>query len=161
MLKCYNDFIDMIIELSFMPWRNWLIVFIFLVGLTILIKVIILYRRLRLKQNTSWLDRETIKKEWQKIESLLETGQGANYKLAILEADKLLDEVLKQMGFGGSSLAERLKLASAKFTRLRQVWPAHKIRNLLVHEVNYHLNFSEAKRSIKIFKKCLRELGAL
>lgn len=151
----------MVIELDFADWQNWLIVFILLLGLTILIKIIFLYKKLKLKQRTDWLDQKAIKKEWQKIENLLDSNNEANYKLAILEADKLLDEVLKQMGFGGSTLAERLKVASAKFTKLRQVWSAHKIRNLLVHQTNYHLSFSEAKRSIKNFKKALRELGIL
>ena len=52
------------------------------------------------------------KEEWNKIEELASYGKEMNLKLAIIEADKLLDSVLKKMYFPGKTMAERLKSAS-------------------------------------------------
>jgi len=79
----------------------------------------------------------------------------------LLKADNLFDDVLKSVGFGGSTLGERLKVASYKYPKLREVWEAHKIRNRLVHESEFELSLSQTKRAIEIFKRALKNLGAI
>jgi hypothetical protein len=107
------------------------------------------------------LDKEGIKKQWQSIEDLLKKPGEMNYKLAVLEADKLLDYVLKSMTMPGKDLAERLRFASFKFTKLKRVWWAHGVRNQLVHETSFHLGYGLAKKAVKEFKRALEEIGAL
>lgn len=107
------------------------------------------------------LDKEGVKKQWQGIEKLLSQPGEMNYKLAVLEADKLLDYVLKSMAMPGKDLAERLRFASFKFTKLKRVWWAHGVRNQLVHESSFHLGRSLAKKAVKEFKGALEEMGAL
>ncbi len=153
---------NIILTFDFSSLFIWLVVII--IGIVVLLIVFRIVRFIKktFRQKELWgLDKEEIKKRWKEIESLLDKKNEMSFKLAILEADKLLDYTLKHMGFGGSSLGQRLKLACYKFTRLHQVWPAHRTRNQLVHEPNYRLNYWRTKKVIKIFKKGLEELEVL
>ena len=107
------------------------------------------------------MSREEIQKRWDQIEGLLARREDISWKLAVLEADKLLDHSLKAMGFGGNSLGERLKLAAYKHPNIRNVWPAHIVRNKLAHEASYSLGQGTARQAISQFKKALQELGVM
>jgi len=107
------------------------------------------------------LDKQGIKKRWQEIEKMLDGPGEMNYKLAVMEADKVLDYVLKSMSMSGKDMGERIRFASFRFSRLKKVWWAHVLRNQLVHEATFSLAHSTAKRAIKTFERALRELGAL
>jgi hypothetical protein len=107
------------------------------------------------------LDRKGFQKEWAKIEDLLKKKEETNYKLALIEADKLLDFVLKSMAMPGQDLSERLKFATAKYVKLREVRWAHGMRNKVVHDTDFDLEFDSVRSAIKAFKRALVELGAL
>jgi hypothetical protein len=100
-------------------------------------------------------------KDWAKITARLETGLESEYKLAVIEADSILNDILKRMGFGGETLGERLeKLTVATFPNLEQIWGAHKIRNNIVHDPDYRLTLDEARRVLEIYEQALRNLQA-
>src|SRR3989344_556442 len=82
-------------------------------------------------------------------------------KMAIVEADKLLDSSLKSMTIPGETLGERLKFASYKYPELRKVWFAHKLRNQLVHEASFEISVSQAKAALHEYKKALRVIHVL
>lgn len=107
------------------------------------------------------LDRKGLQKQWGEIEKLLNKQEEINYKLALIEADKLLDFVLKSMAMPGNDLNERLKFATAKYENLRNVRWAHGMRNKVVHEADFYLEFDATRSAIKSFKRALVELGAL
>ncbi|MDP1538726.1 MAG: hypothetical protein Q8M00_01715, partial [bacterium] len=54
-----------------------------------------------------------IEKDWRKIIARLDTGLESEYKLAVIEADNMVNETLKRMGYGGESLGERLEKLTA------------------------------------------------
>lgn len=107
------------------------------------------------------LDRQGIAKRWEEIEVMLHKKGDMTDKVAILEADKLLDHVLKAMAMPGSSLGERLKAASYKYPKINKVWWAHKIRNQLVHEASFGINHRTARSAVREFEKALKLLGVL
>ncbi len=107
------------------------------------------------------IDHKFFKDRWMQIESLLQQGKQMNYKLAIIEADKLLDHALKMLNFPGKATAERLQFASYKYGELKRVWWAHKVRNMVVHEVKYELSAGETKKVIKAFETALKLLHCL
>ncbi|HTK04662.1 MAG TPA: hypothetical protein VL500_03695 [Candidatus Eisenbacteria bacterium] len=106
-------------------------------------------------------DRETMRRRWREIEQMLSAPGEMSRKVAVLEADKLLDFALKALAFPGMTLGERLKFAQYKYPELRDVWWAHKVRNQLAHEASYHLDASVAKSALKAFEKALLRLGAI
>jgi hypothetical protein len=106
-------------------------------------------------------DRELVKQKWAEIQDLMVLGRPSNFRQAILEADKLLDFVLKKMNYKGPSLADRLRAARDRFSDYQGVWDAHKIRNRLVHEVGSEIFNWDAKEAIKKFEKAFKDLGVI
>ena len=105
------------------------------------------------------LDQKNIHLKWQKIHTLLQEKNDFAWRQAVIEADNIFDELLKHKGFGGSSLGERLKIAQGRYKELRAVWPAHILRNRLVHETDTHINQHQAKKAVADFQVALRALG--
>ncbi|MEK7159375.1 MAG: hypothetical protein AAB575_05500 [Patescibacteria group bacterium] len=112
-------------------------------------------------RNKSEVDRKFYREQWKKILEIMSYGKEMNCKLAVIEADKLLDEALKAMCFPGATMAERLKFGSYKFPQLKHVWWAHNVRNQVVHESRYVLKNGEAKIVLRLFRDALRELNVL
>jgi hypothetical protein len=80
--------------------------------------------------------------------------------LAIIDADKLLDEALRKHRFKGKTMGERLVSAQRMISDNDAVWYAHKLRNRLVHEPNVRLKKNEARTALAGFRQGLRDLGA-
>ncbi len=106
------------------------------------------------------LPKRKIIKQWEDIQIKFERGDDANMKLAIIEADKLLDSVLERMGYGGTSMGEKLqKIKPEQFPRLDLLWEAHKVRNNIVHNPEYTFTRADAERTLEIFRSVLDDLG--
>lgn len=96
--------------------------------------------------------------QWENLLKYLESDNSSDWKLAILEADKLLDEMVEKMGYPGSNLGERLKVIEpSDFITLQAAWDAHKVRNQIAHEPQYQLTQREARKTIDLFEKVFRE----
>ena len=101
-------------------------------------------------------------KQWQKTKGRLETELESEYKLAVIEADSALDEILKKMGYPGDTIGEKLeKINVAVLPSVEEVREAHKIRNNIVHDPDYRINLDGVKKVITIYEKALTDLGAL
>lgn len=101
-------------------------------------------------------------RRWKKIESRLAKKIESEAKLAILEADSLLDEVLRKSGYPGETLKEKLeKLDSTILPNLEEVKKAHQIRDNIVEDPTYRLSLEEAEENLKIYEKALTYLEAL
>lgn len=112
------------------------------------------------RRETDGLNRKKIRETWNEVQKTSSMGiMGA--KLSVIEADKLLDSVLRDMHFPGETMGERLKMAAYRYRSISDVWPAHKLRNQLVHDSTFELSIGQAKRAIKDFERALKVLGAL
>ena len=101
-----------------------------------------------------------IVRQWKKILRRLETGLESEYKLAVIEADSFFDDVLKNMGYEGESLGERLdKIPATLLPNLEALRQAHQVRNNVVHDPDYKLELEEAKKAISVYEKFLVDLG--
>ena len=83
------------------------------------------------------------------------------YKLAIIEADKLMDRAFRECGLQGQTTGERLVSAGKILSDKEAVWQVHKLRNRLVHEMDVELNLKQTKRALLVFVRALKDLGAL
>ena len=153
--------LNTIIEINLEKWQ-W---FFYLVAIIVALFLIVwLYKKVHhFFRAMVWSkeEKDLIRKRWNEIEKHLESGAESGFRLAILEADKLLDYVLKQRFMPGETLAERLKYAQYKYPKLQKVWWAHKVRNDLVHEATFTVSENLAKKVINSFREALREIGAL
>jgi hypothetical protein len=84
-----------------------------------------------------------------------------DWKLAIIEADIILDEALKQYGYAGNSLGERLRsISSNQLSTLNEAWEAHKVRNRIAHEgADFVLTRRIAEDTINRYRRVFNELG--
>lgn len=104
------------------------------------------------------LSRKEMRKRWTHIEELLREGKHSE---AVVESDKLLDDVLKAKAMPGATFAERLSYAQRKYPFIRRMWWAHKLRNRLVHEFGFHPDKRTAKGAVAAYRRALEEFGAL
>lgn len=102
-----------------------------------------------------------IKEKWEEIEKLMKSDSGLSWRLAVIEADKLMDSALKEARMRGETMGERLRFAASRHPKIQKVWEAHILRNNLVHERDSEINKSEAKKALDIFKEGLKTLKAL
>ncbi|HMB25935.1 MAG TPA: hypothetical protein VKP03_00805 [Patescibacteria group bacterium] len=143
-------------------WEPTAIDYVFGLAVAVMFLVVVVaWIFVRRNKRVDDLDRQFIQKRWKKIQELMSFGKQMNYKLAVIEADKLLDEALKSLHFSGKTMAERLNLASYKYPKLKRVWWAHKVRNKVVHDVRYELKYNETKKVLGLFKSALKILKAL
>lgn len=95
---------------------------------------------------------------WEAVVSHVNSPNPADWKLAILEADTMLDEMLRGMGFPGETLGERLKIAKGQIENIDAAWEAHKVRNRIAHEgVQFNLSQEEARKTLALFTKVFSE----
>ena len=100
--------------------------------------------------------------KWEEITRHFESVKEAEWKFAIIEADKLVDDLLKQGGYPGDTMGERLmNIEQGQLLSLQGLWEAHKIRNKLAHDTNYFLRYAEARQAIKLYEEALKELQAI
>jgi hypothetical protein len=117
-------------------------------------------RKLFTRPEMYGLSREEVQKRWIQVRETSTRGaMGA--KLAIMEADTLLDSALKSMSMPGTTLGERLKVAGYKYPKLQNVWWAHKLRNQLVHEATFQVGTRQAKQALDEFERALKTLNLL
>jgi hypothetical protein len=110
-----------------------------------------------------FVDPSEVKTRWDTIMAVSGTG-ASGLKSSINEADKLLDYVMKSLGFSGNTMGERLKAGRSRFSSrdaYEAVWRAHKLRNALAHELEFDLVPSQVKEALADFERGLRDLGAL
>ena len=106
------------------------------------------------------LNQDYFQKRWLEILQRVKSSDDGTV-LAIIDADKLVDEALKKLHFSGKTMGERLVAAQRSLTNNDSIWYAHKLRNRLVHEPNVRLKKSEAQMALTGFRQALRDLGAL
>jgi len=101
-------------------------------------------------------------KSWEKVQAHFFQGDDNSLKLALLEADKILDEALRLAGVRGENLGERLKrVTDAQLPNLQDIWEAHKLRNRLAHEQDFKLNRNTAERALAVYEQAFKDLGML
>jgi hypothetical protein len=103
---------------------------------------------------------ETEKNErWETVLHHRDSDNLSDWKLAIIDADTILDELVERMGYQGENLGERLKMVEpSDFLTLQDAWDAHKVRNQIAHEGSaFNLNKREVIRIIQLYENIFKE----
>jgi len=105
------------------------------------------------------LDTTYFKTRWKELSTLCNDAK--TWPLAVIDADKLVDEALKKCHYKGKTMGERLVSAQHDLSSNDSVWFGHKLRNKLVHE-NYKLSGkTEVKDALLGFLQALKDVGAI
>lgn len=96
---------------------------------------------------------------WTEILRLVDSNNENDWIKAVIEADKMLDDVVTSMNLPGESLGERMKnIEPADFPVLQDAWDAHKVRNRIAHEPGFKLTDREVGRVIGLYGKVFRSV---
>lgn len=97
--------------------------------------------------------------KWERVVNHINSTNSSDWKLAIIEADIMLDELLRVAGYHGDSIGEMLKaVEKSDFLTLDQAWEAHKVRNRIAHDgAAFELTERDAKHVISLYEAVFKE----
>ena len=108
------------------------------------------------------LSKKRAKEGWELVQKHFFAGNDNDLKIAIMQADTILEEALVRAGVRGNNLGDRLKnLKRGQVPNLEELWQAHKLRNQIAHEPMFKLKRDTVERALDIFKEALKNLGVL
>ena len=113
------------------------------------------------KKGAVQLDVDKYRSRWLAVENQLKRDEESSYHLCILNADKLLDQALRERGFKGETMGERMKTARDTWSNANAVWMAHKLRNQVAHEPDVRIGYDDTRRALAAFKQALKDVGAI
>lgn len=128
-------------------------------GTFLLILLLIVAISVVIKRKPKKLNQAYYQEEWQNVQGLLKNKE--TWPLAIINADKLLDNALKRRKYRGNTMGERLVAAQKDLSQNDSIWFAHKLRNRLVHDQPTNLRDKDVKAALVGFRQALRDIGAL
>ena len=107
--------------------------------------------------------RRKMQKRWEKIKNRLDSNNPSQYKVAIIEADVVAEEMLTGIGYKGANMAEKLEQVGTAHLddHLESLKGAHEIRNRIVHEENFQIDERLAKAVLGVYENFLRYLELL
>ncbi|MEX2014073.1 MAG: hypothetical protein WD896_01825 [Parcubacteria group bacterium] len=101
--------------------------------------------------------------KWEKVMAYANSTNSSDWKLAIIEADVILEELMRTLGYRGESLGEMLKsVDKSDFLTIEDAWEAHKVRNSIAHSGGtFQLSDRETRRVIALFEKVFKEFQVI
>lgn len=101
--------------------------------------------------------------QWSEIQRHVASKNPSDWRLAIIEADIMLEETLNSFGYVGSTIGEKLKSANpSSFKTLQDAWEAHKVRNEIAHAgSDFVLTQKAATETIVRFERVFSEFGVV
>lgn len=107
-------------------------------------------------------DKKKLQKKWTKIKERLKGENESEYKVAIIEADNLIDSLLQGLSFAGENMGDRLdKIPPGQLDFVEELKMAHEIKNRIIHEENFQVSREKAKETIELYEKFLDYFDAL
>lgn len=168
---------DIIFPLIFSPNNAWWYLLIEIIFILVSLALVILIIYLLLK--TTWLDNlyftnwknfighktadeRKFLHQWESIEKRLGSKKESEYKLAIIEADSILDDLFQKLGYKGETMDEKLRhITPDVIDDLDMIIYAHDIRNNIAHDPDYQLSLDQTKKTLDIYKKAFQDLELL
>ncbi len=101
--------------------------------------------------------------KWRKVLAHIESTSESDWKLAIIESDIMLDDILTKLHLPGDTMGEKMKaVEKSDFSTIDNAWEAHKIRNQIAHEGSeFVLTQHEARRVIALYQSIFEEFQIL
>ncbi|MEK7463218.1 MAG: hypothetical protein AAB621_02550 [Patescibacteria group bacterium] len=101
-------------------------------------------------------------KGWEQIKKRIASTAQQDWKLAVLEADKIFDEILKMAGYLGTDLNKKLEILNKEnLSNLDEIKKAHFLSDQIMRDPSMELQKEDAIIALKSFKKAFIELNLL
>lgn len=92
---------------------------------------------------------------WQEVEECLKEGSPSGYKMALIEADKILSFVLKQKGYPGKNVRQQVLLAGWRLEDKKSLEKALEKRDEIINNLEYRLSTFEAEDAVKAYREAI------
>ncbi|MHB1086278.1 MAG: hypothetical protein ACYCZ0_00845 [Minisyncoccota bacterium] len=96
---------------------------------------------------------------WNRVLEQVHSENEQGWRLAILEADIMLNELLDVLGHRGETMADKMKqIDRSRFHTVDLAWEAHSVRNQIAHQGSMKsLDSREARRIVSLYEKVFKE----
>jgi hypothetical protein len=106
--------------------------------------------------------KKKMKTRWNVVRARLKSDNESEYKVAIIEADNIIDDLVRNMTYPGANMGERLNnVPEGQIESLEELKKAHEIRNRIIHEENFQVSREYAKEILKKYEAFLEEFEVL
>lgn len=101
-------------------------------------------------------------KAWNQIIKRMRTDQLANWKAAVLEADRLMDDMLTGAGYRYPTINERFAaITPEELSNAAQIQEVHRLRNRIAQEPDFTPTKEGVVEILRVYKKAFQEFGLL
>lgn len=98
-----------------------------------------------------------LRAKWTKVKMKFKSKNESDYKVAIIEADKIVDDLITRMNYAGENMAERLdNITPGQIENIEDLRRAHDIRNRIIHDESFVLTKEEAEKTLNYYEDFLR-----
>jgi len=102
------------------------------------------------------------KLQWSKIRKRLKGDNEAEYKIAIIEADDIIDDLMKRLDYAGENMGERIaNVPVGQLEYLDEIKEAHEIKNRIIHEDDFAVDKKLAEEILKKYEYLLNQFEVL
>jgi len=88
-------------------------------------------------------------------------AKSETWPTAVIDADKLIDDVLRAMNFKGKGMGERLVSAQRTLTDNDALWFAHKLCGRIANDEMNRLYKKDVQAALRGYRRALQDLGVL
>lgn len=94
---------------------------------------------------------------WEAIKKRLKEGSAASGKIAIVEADKMLDEALGKLGYVGKDTAEKVSaIKPGHLVGIDEVREIRQFYHQIVEDPTHEIGMDEIKKAIAVYERVFR-----
>lgn len=112
----------------------------------------------RFQRRRQKIDPVYFRNRWSEVQKFC--SDKSTWPMAVIDADKLLDQALRKRHFRGKTMGERLMSAQRNLSDNDGVWFGHKLRNQVVHE-DIKLKKRDVQDALLGIRQALKDLRAL
>ncbi|HBG81270.1 TPA: hypothetical protein DDW69_00330 [candidate division CPR2 bacterium] len=100
-----------------------------------------------------------IKEElWDIVEEALKNEKASAYKMAVIEADKTLDNLMTLKGVPGTSTKDRALKIKEHFSDIRKLMEAFDIKEKILEHLSYNLTSVEVNDALASYQKAIVDI---
>lgn len=104
----------------------------------------------------------TTQKKWKKIKKRFESPSEANWKLAIIESEEMIEKILENMGYKGEGIREKLKgVNEEQVSNASDLISAYDIFINILADPDYKLTKEKAIKIFDAFEAFLKSIGLI
>jgi hypothetical protein len=105
-------------------------------------------------------ERARVIKEWKRLKKNLESGEENKYKLVIIKADAIIENILDRLNYKGEDFNQKLaNIPAGQVENLEEIKKAHEIRNKIIHFEDFPVDKQLAEKTIELYEEFLKSFG--